>query len=41
MASTPAKAAAGALRVSLLVLPLANMGGDPEQDYLSMVSPRA
>ena len=28
-----AKAAAGAPRLSLLVLPFANIGGDPEQDY--------
>jgi TolB-like protein len=33
MASAPAKAMAGAPRLSLLVLPFANIGGDPEQDY--------
>jgi TolB-like protein/class 3 adenylate cyclase len=31
--SAPPKAAAGAPRLSLLVLPLTNIGGDPEQDY--------
>ena len=29
----PARATAGAPRLSLLVLPFANIGGDPEQDY--------
>ncbi len=33
MASGSAKAVAGAPRLSLLVLPFANMGGDPEQEY--------
>jgi TolB-like protein/class 3 adenylate cyclase len=33
MASAPAKATAGAPRLSLLVLPFANIGGDREQDY--------
>jgi TolB-like protein len=32
-ASAPAKAAPGAPRLSLLVLPFANIGGDPEQEY--------
>ena len=33
MPSAPPKAAAGAPRLSLIVLPFANIGGDPEQDY--------
>ena len=33
MPSGSPKAAAGAPRLSLLVLPFANIGGDPEQDY--------
>ena len=33
MDSAPAKAASGAPRLSLLVLPFANIGGDPEQEY--------
>ncbi len=32
-ASAPAKATVGSPRLSLLVLPFANIGGDPEQEY--------